>query len=121
MFEHVPDYIGFIKDMRGLAEYKLFHIPLDLSVQGLMRPSGLANSRAAVGHLHYFTKETALATLADSGLEIVEWRYTCGAEELPNRKPRTRALNVVRKGIRAVNADIAVRFLGGYSLLVLTR
>ncbi|MGC1373988.1 MAG: class I SAM-dependent methyltransferase, partial [Candidatus Sulfotelmatobacter sp.] len=41
VFEHVDDYIGLIRDIKTKAKYKLFHIPLDLSVQAVARQNGL--------------------------------------------------------------------------------
>lgn len=121
VFEHVEDYMGFIRKLKDRASVKVFHIPLDLSVQGLLRGKPLMRSRQLVGHLHYFCKDTALATLADCGLEIVSWRYTHGAEELPGRELRTRILNLPRKLLRAINEDFAVRLFGGASMMVLTK
>ncbi|WP_197322800.1 methyltransferase domain-containing protein, partial [Ralstonia solanacearum] len=37
VFEHVDDYIGFIKALKSRADSKVFHIPLDLSVQSVLR------------------------------------------------------------------------------------
>ena len=36
VFEHVEDYMAFLRRMKPLAPMKVFHIPLDLSVQGLL-------------------------------------------------------------------------------------
>ena len=121
VFEHVENYMGFIQATKTLATYKVFHIPLDLSVQGLLRGTALQNSRRIVGHLHYFCKDTALATLRDCGLEVIAWNYTHGAEALPNRQLRTKILNFPRKLLRMVNEDFGVRLLGGASLMVLTQ
>ncbi|MGD0137210.1 MAG: class I SAM-dependent methyltransferase, partial [Bryobacteraceae bacterium] len=35
VFEHVPDCYGFLKSIRGKGDLKIFHIPLDLSVQAV--------------------------------------------------------------------------------------
>lgn len=121
VFEHIEDYMGFIRALKDKAAYKIFHIPLDLSVQGLLRAKPLIHSRKIVGHLHYFFKDTALATLTDCGFEVIGWNYTHGAEELPGRSLRTRLLNTPRKIARQFNEDLAVRFFGGASLMVLTR
>ena len=75
LFEHVDDYIGFLRRLSGLGKAFVFHIPLDLNAQGLMRGSML-KSRAHVGHLHYFSKDTVLATLRDTGYEIKAWQFT---------------------------------------------
>jgi hypothetical protein len=121
VFEHVEDYMAFLRAIKLRAPLKLFHIPLDLSVQGLLRRTPIIAARQRIGHLHYFFKDTALAVLADCGYEIIDWNYTHGSEELPNRKLRTRALNVLRRMVRAVNEDFAIRLLGGASMMVLTR
>lgn len=73
VFEHVDDYMGFLRAMKPLAPLKLFHIPLDLSVQAVLRGSSIMRARKTLGHLHYFTKDTALATLQDCGYEIADW------------------------------------------------
>ena len=121
VFEHVEDYMGFIRGLKDKATYKVFHIPLDLSVQGLLRGKPLMHSRQVVGHLHYFFKDTALATLTDCGFEVIGWDYTHGAEELPGRNLQTRLLNTPRKIARALNEDFAVRLFGGASMMVLTK
>ena len=64
VFGHVEDYMGLVRSVRSKAKQKLFHIPLDLSVQAVVRKNGLLLRRDHHAHLHYFTKETALRTLA---------------------------------------------------------
>lgn len=121
VFEHVEDYMAFLRAMRPRGDWKVFHIPLDLLVQGLLRGKGLMHARQHIGHLHYFYKDTALATLKDCGYEVVDWFYTHGAETLPDRALRTRLFNVPRRLLRAVNEDFAVRLMGGASIMVLAR
>ncbi len=121
VFEHVDDYMGFIRSMKPKATYKLFHIPLDLSVQGMLRKKSLPRVRQQIGHLHYFCKETALAVLQDCGYRIVDWNYTRGTEELPGQALRTRIANVPRRLVRQINEDFAVRLMGGSSMMVLAR
>ena len=99
----------------------IFHIPLDLSVQTVLRSSPIIKARQSVGHIHYFTKETALETLKDTGYEIVDYFYTGGSLELPNRGWKANVLRFPRKLAFSVNKDLAVRLLGGYSLLVLAK
>lgn len=121
VFEHVEDYFDFLRKLKEKAEYKIFHIPLDISVQTVLRSSPIIKGRKSVGHIHYFTKETALETLKDTGYEIVDHFYTRGALELPNRGWKANLLKIPRKVAFSVNNDLAVRILGGYSLLVLAK
>jgi SAM-dependent methyltransferase len=120
VFEHVEDYFDFLRRLRTKATYKVFHIPLDLSALSLLRrePSRM---RKGVGHIHYFDKDIALASLEDTGHEIIDWTYTSGRTELPNLGWKSRLMKGPRKAVYALNADLAVRTFGGYSLLVLAR
>ena len=70
VIEHVPDPIGFLAGLRFKADMTFVHIPLDLSAQSVIRPTKLMSVRAKVGHIHYFTLETALATLTDAGYTV---------------------------------------------------
>jgi hypothetical protein len=121
VFEHIDDYLGFLKKVRNKARYKVFHIPLDLSLQTLFRVSPILKQRESVGHLHYFFKDTALATLKYCGYEVIDSVYTAAGVEGANLSFGGRLLKLPRKFMFNVNADIAARILGGYSLLVLAQ
>ena len=120
VIEHVEDYLGFLRGLAARAEYKIMHIPLVLSVQCLWRRKPLLLQREQVGHLHYFTKETALATLEHAGYEVIDWFYTPGAIANP-RSRKAKLASFPRRILSAVNQDLVVRILGGYSLLVLAK
>jgi Methyltransferase domain len=120
VFEHVEDYIGFLRKLRTHGKFKIFHIPLDVSVQTIMRGSPISNLRNHVGHLHHFTKETALATLDVAGYVILDWFYTYGMLEGPTRSRLAKLATLPRKIALALHRDLAVRFLGGCSLMVLS-
>jgi len=121
VIEHVDDYLGFLRKFKAKGEYKVFHIPLDLSLQSVLRSSRILRDRASVGHIHYFTKETALATLKDMGYEVVDYFYTRGSLELPNRSWKVNILKLPRKLFFSIHQDLTVRILGGFSLLVLAK
>lgn len=117
--EHVEDPFGFVRGVRELAERVVLHVPLDLSVQAVARARPLLRSREEVGHLHYFTKETALALVGDAGWKVRDWRYTAGTLDLPVHSTLARLARLPRRALRAVSPDAAARVLGGFSLLVL--
>jgi len=118
VFEHVEDYMGLVRTVRSKATQKLFHIPLDLSVQAVARKNGLLRRRDDHAHLHYFTKETALRTLTDVGYTIIDYFYTPRCIELGDRFVQ-RIARGPRKVCFALAPDLTVRVLGGYSLMVL--
>lgn len=120
VFEHVDDYIGFLKLCKDKSKHTIFHIPLDISINGILR-NKLIHGRNTVGHLHYFTKETALATLRDAGYEIVDSYYTAGSIELPRKTLKSKIAVLPRKLIYKLNKDLAAKIFGGFSLMVLTK
>lgn len=119
VFEHVEDYMSFLRKLSTRARWFVFHIPLEMHLSALLRDRQL-HTRRQVGHLHYFSRATALATLEDTGYRIVAAEYTCVSQETQEgRRPVTRLANLVRVGVQAVSIDLASKLLGGYSLLVL--
>jgi cyclopropane fatty-acyl-phospholipid synthase-like methyltransferase len=120
VIEHLDDYFGFLHGIQPKGDLKMFHIPLDLSVQALARRRGLLQRRESFGHIQYFTKETALETLKDAGYELLDYFYTPRCIELTTY-PIQKVLRLPRRMCFALHEDWTVRFLGGYSLMVLAR
>jgi SAM-dependent methyltransferase len=106
VFEHVADYLGFLTALREKAELKLFHIPLDMNAQAVLRGTPI--------------RQTALLTLADTGYTIVDWFYTPSGVERPTSFAE-RLARWPRRLVAAFDADVAARVLGGYSMLILAR
>ncbi len=121
VFEHVDDYLGFVRSLKKYADFKIFHIPLDLSAQTVLRENALLKARNTVGHLHYFSKETAIETLKYCGYDVIDYCLTGLALEPPNRGLRANLMKVPRKLLAQISPDLAARMLGGWSLLVLAK
>ncbi len=120
VLEHIEDFFGFLRGIREKGDYKIFHIPLDLSVQGLLRGVPM-QVRREVGHIHYFTKETALESLRESGYQVLDFFYTTGLVDLPATAWKRAMVKLSRRVLFFLHRDWAVRLLGGCSLLVLAR
>ena len=114
VIEHVSDPIGFLAALRFKAARTILHIPMDLSAQSVLRPGKLRSLRDGVGHIHYFTPETALATVRDAGYEVRDYAYT-RSFDLP---PTTVKGRLARLPRRLLPASVTIRVLGGYSILV---
>jgi SAM-dependent methyltransferase len=121
VIEHVEDVFGFLRRLRPKAGLKLFHLPLDFTLINLLRPHILTEMRQSIGHIHYFTKDTALAILAETGYQGIDWFYTPWAFELGSTTRKMARLNGARRLLFHLNPDLAVRLLGGFSLMVLAR
>lgn len=121
VFEHVEDYIGFLKQLSSKSQYFIFHIPLDMSVSSVLRNTPIMEARNKVGHLHYFSKETALSTLENSGYKIIDKFYTSGSIDLTSTSMKTSLAKLPRFLLYKINPDLAARLLGGFSILVLAQ
>lgn len=123
VFEHVDDYLGFLRSLSDKATHFIFHIPLDLSAQAMVR-SSLPVARAKLGHLHYFTSTTAVATLEDAGYSIVTRQFTHSSFEGPGRTMSRgqKTAGLLRSATAKIaSEDAASRIWGGFSLLVLAQ
>jgi hypothetical protein len=120
VFEHIEDYLGFIKTIQTKASYKVFHIPLDLSVLSILTGS-IMTARHRLGHLHYFSKDTALATLRDAGYEIISWQFATAFSKIPAKSWRAQVAKWPRILLHAFSPNLSAKLLGGSSLLVLAK
>ena len=122
VFEHVQDYMGFLQRCRAEAEYKIYHIPLDIHVSSVLR-NAFIESRYTLGHIHYFTAYSAIASLRDTGHEILDCVYVTAAFALFRQHPsfRKAVANVPRWLFSQFSVRFTSRLFGGYSLLVLAK
>lgn len=117
VFEHVPDYLGFLNQLHNHAAHFIFHIPLEMNVQMVLRSQPHLYVREKVGHLHHFSRDTALATLRDSGFTVQDRYYTPSGLALP-KSLKAKLGRLPRKLLSSISEEATARLLGGYSLLV---
>jgi SAM-dependent methyltransferase len=124
VLEHVEDYLSFLRAIKPKSDYKILHIPLDLSVNVILRNT-LNIMLKDHGHVHYFTGNVALQVMEETGYEVLDYFYTAPAIDLPtdgtSNETRRKVIHLFRKLLFALNPDMAARILGGYSLMVLAR
>lgn len=117
VFEHVENYMGFIKSLKSKSKYKIFHIPIEINLISILRGT-LLKARNDVGHLHYFTPETAIATLEDCGYRILDRCYTNYFIDYGSNKLMGKIAKFMLKYPYAFWPDLMVKLMGGCSLLV---
>lgn len=118
VFEHVPDYLGFLARVKPVARAHVFHVPLDLSVKGLLTDLPM-HRRRTVGHLHYYTPETALASVEEAGYRVRDHRLTHAVMQPPPAGWKQKLRKLPDRAMHAVSPEWGQRLLGGHSLLVL--
>lgn len=117
VFEHVEDYFGFLRSLKSRADKFVFNIPLDMNVMKLLS-AGLKYAREEVGHLHYFNRYTALATLQDCGYRIKSAQISAAFLKTPPRNRRQAAILPLRCLSVLLGKRAAALLFGGVSLLV---
>lgn len=120
VFEHVEDYYGFIRKVSRNSNHIIFNIPLDMCVIKLVTP-GIRRARENVGHLHYFNRYTAIQTIQDCGLEIVDMFLANPFFSAPPRNPLQAVLALPRMILALISKRLCATLLGGHSLVVLAR
>jgi len=115
--EHLADEEAFLRSLRNRAQQFVFRLPLDLSVLDVVRPRRMLGFRHAYGHRHFWTRELAMDLLVGCGFTIHHERY----DRVPpvSASRRHRVVDGVRRGLVAALPHGAVRWLGGFSWLVL--
>ncbi len=120
VFEHVDDYLGFLKQSKSYADYTIFHVPMDISFNFILR-NKMVYYRRRLGHLHYFTSETALATIQDCGFDIIDYFITAGPLERPAVTFKSKVAYLPRKLLFMMNKNLASKIFGGFSILILAK
>ena len=124
VFEHIPDFIGFLEALKERSRWIVFHVPLDICAIPVLRGSKyILFMRKRYGHLHYFTKETALATLSDVGFEIVDCFYTddYAVDGMIPSSLKSRLIYEVRKLLFRIKPDLAASIFTNFNLMLLGR
>jgi len=119
IFEHVPDPISFIKQSSLNCKIIGFHIPLDYSLNTMIRNmfrSKLSNP----GHLVLMDTTWALNLLTLSGLRIIDYQYTFGFLAPSGHKTlKQKLIYPFRYLLAKMCPWLLSKTLGGASLLVL--
>jgi len=118
VFEHVEDPYSFLRQFKRYAGKFVFHIPLDMNAQMVLRGTPIMKARKRLGHLHYFSKDSAIALLRETGYKILDHEYTPSSIHKPDRLSQKLA-SIPRRMAKSFLGDFGVRLTGGYSLIVL--
>jgi len=122
VFEHISDYRGFLDSLRKKTDWIIFHIPLDIAANEVIRKSKyMRQMYNTYGHLHFFTKETALFTLSDLGYDVVDYFYTDDKDIEGPWGIMPRLSYGVRKMMFRINSGLTTSYFKGFNLLVLAR
>ena len=124
VFEHVQDKYNFLTKLKDKGNFFLFNIPLEISLLSMVRKKNIfRHSYDNVGHLHFYTKRTALLTLENIGFKILNYNLVNNRfEELRNKKKLTSLIiSIPQFIIEKFSQNLACSIFGGYSMVVLAK
>lgn len=124
VFEHVQDTYKFLKKLKDKGDFFLFNIPLEISLFSMIRKKNIfKHSFENVGHLHFYTKRTALLTLENIGFKILNCNLVNNRFEefKKNQKLHSLIINIPQYILEKLGKDLACSIFGGYSLVVLAK
>ncbi|MCK1653186.1 class I SAM-dependent methyltransferase [Bradyrhizobium sp. 149] len=119
--EHVENPFEFLRAMRTMSRWQVTHIPLDMNALAVGRGWVLPEARRSLGHIHYFSRDSALSMIAESGLETIDSFYTAWAIDQSYKTWKKRLAAWPRRLAFRAAPDATVRLVGGWSLMVLSR
>ncbi|WP_194477469.1 bifunctional 2-polyprenyl-6-hydroxyphenol methylase/3-demethylubiquinol 3-O-methyltransferase UbiG [Bradyrhizobium sp. CCBAU 53338] len=119
--EHVENPFEFLRAMGRMSRWQVIHVPLDMSALAVGRGWVLPAARRTLGHIHYFSRDSALSLIAESGLETIDSFYTAWAIDQSYKTWKKRLAAWPRRLAFLAAPDATVRLVGGWSLMVLSR
>ncbi|WP_063692255.1 class I SAM-dependent methyltransferase [Bradyrhizobium stylosanthis] len=119
--EHVENPFEFLRAMQTMSRWQVTHIPLDMNALAVGRGWVLPEARRALGHIHYFSRDSALSMVAEAGLETIDSFYTAWAIDQSYKTWKKRLAAWPRRLAFRAAPDATVRLVGGWSLMVLSR
>jgi hypothetical protein len=123
VFEHMPDYYGFLENCGKKATYKFFIIPLDINLANIIT-NRLSRLYDKAGHIHFFNEDTALLTLKNCGYEIIDYTYHIAGLDFFKYKSTaliTKIAILPRLICSKISPSLTLRYLGGGALVVLAK
>lgn len=120
VIEHIPDFFNFLNRLKKYSRCFIIRVPIEMNVLHTLTNRQIYNRRR-VGHLHYFSKDTALAFVEECSLRIVAWQYVFDGLNMPHTSRSV--LKLVSKAPRLLAfrlfPDLGVRLFGGAAVLIL--
>lgn len=120
--EHIEDCYGFLRKLKNKAKLFIFHFPIDITPYSIIfREKLLVNGFDFPGHIHKFTRKTAMKVLEYLGYEILDEFLTPSAMESPSKSSGQRLFNVFRRMVGTFSPDLSNKLFCGWASLILAK
>ena len=116
VLEHLEAPGPALEALVAIAPRVVLRIPLEVSLRDVLRPAAALEARRRYGHLHHWSRATALAMLQERGLTPVD----VGLDRVPvaPASPTGWPTEIARRLAARAGATRAADLLGGFSVIV---
>ena len=122
VYEHIEDYIGFLKKLVTGGEFFLFNIPLDVCLRSLLDNRVFSENYKNAGHLHFYNKHVAKLILNHCNYEIIDTIYAKSfLTHVKIDSIKKMIYYIPMKFFDLINEDLSASLFGHYSLVVLAK
>ena len=124
VFEHIENSYEFLIKLKEKGNLFLFNIPLEISLFSMIRRKNIfQDSYNQVGHLHFYTKKTAILLLESCGYKISRFIFVDNRlKELKDKKDIKKfTIYVLQFLLGLISKNLACSIFEGYSLVVLAK
>ena len=124
VFEHIENSYEFLIKLKEKGNLFLFNIPLEINLFSMVREKNIfQDSYDKVGHLHFYTKKTAILLLESCGYKISKFIFVDNRlKELKDKKDIKKfIIYVFQYLLGLISKNLACSIFGGYSLVVLAK
>jgi len=122
VLEHVPSPANMLMRCFEMSPLVLIHLPLDYHYWGmaLYGRDYFDYLKRDRGHIHYYTKKSALNLIESAQGEVIAWKYTrWGLEHDSDSSKSGKLAKILRRIAFNFNMNLGVRLLGGASIVML--
>ena len=124
VFEHTENSYEFLIKLKEKGNLFLFNIPLEINLFSMIRRKNIfKDSYNQVGHLHFYTKKTAILLLESCGYKISKFIFVdIRLKELKDKKIIKKFMIYIPQYLLGIiSKNLACSIFGGYSLVVLAK
>ena len=120
--EHLQDPDEFLCEISHRFSYVVLHVPLEDNLEFRLRRKG-KDSHEKVGHMHFFSKASAMSLLNKAGLIPLKWIYTSASIDLLRIHGTIKSYIGIlpRYLLFRLNRDAAARIFAHFSIMLLCR
>jgi len=121
VLEHLETPDIFLRSMTTISNYFLIRLPLDKSLWNIAL-NKLPKLEKELGHIHYFTYQSAITFVNEQGLDVVSYYLTNNFNANYNRKTMTaKIMWPVRMITSTVSKKLSSLVWGGTSIVMLAK